>query len=203
MLHHFDIIKNELLQRMHQELPQWLGYHNVAHTLDVIDQTERIAMAEKMRDTEDLFLLKTAALFHDSGFIYTYKNHEEQSCEIAIASLAQYGLNDRHLDTVCSIVMATKIPQLPSNKLEQIMSDADLDYLGRSDFYTHSDNLKAEFFHEGFVSTEKDWNQLQLAFLESHHYFTASEIALRLPAKNERIAEITAWLQQHRQQVTY
>ena len=30
--------------------------------------------------------------------------------------------------------MATKIPQKPQNHYEEVLSDADLDYLGRDDF---------------------------------------------------------------------
>ena len=47
--------------------------------------------------------------------------------------------------------MATEIPQNPKTHLEMIMCDADLDYLGRYDFETISNNLYTEFLDFGFV----------------------------------------------------
>ena len=49
--------------------------------------------------------------------------------------LPAYGLTRDQIDTICGMIMATRIPQSPSNQLERILCDADLDYLGRDDFY--------------------------------------------------------------------
>jgi len=194
---HFNIIKQEVLQRLQADLPAWMIYHDTSHTLDVLEQSERIAATENITDTEDLFLLKTAALYHDTGFINVYKGHEEVGCEIAVEMLGKYSFNDRHLDTVCGMIMATKLPQQPKNKLEQIIADADLDYLGRPDYYPKADALQKEFLREKMIATEADWIRLQISFLEGHRYFTATNKTLRLPLKNERIKELKALLQRH------
>ena len=83
----FTSIKQPILSRLEDELDSRLGYHNIAHTLDVLEQAEVIAIQEKVTDKHDVLLLKTAAIFHDSGFLFVYKNHEEKSCEIASESL--------------------------------------------------------------------------------------------------------------------
>ena len=80
----FKSIKLPILKRLENELDPRLGYHNLSHTLDVLEQAEVIAKQEKISDEHDILLLKTAAVFHDSGFLMVYKNHEEKSCEIAL-----------------------------------------------------------------------------------------------------------------------
>ena len=76
------------------------------------------------------------------------------------------------------MIMATKIPQSPKNHYEQIICDADLDYLGRYDYATNSNNLLQEI---EFVKklTPKEWLQIQEKFLKAHTYFTATSQKLR------------------------
>ena len=87
----FTSIKQPILSRLENELDPRLGYHNLSHTLDVVEQAEVIAKQEKVNDKHDILLLKTAAVFHDSGFLVVYKNHEEKSFEIATESLKNHG----------------------------------------------------------------------------------------------------------------
>ena len=90
------------------------------------------------------------------------------------------------------MIMATKIPQSPKNKLEKIICDADLDYLGRDDFEVISNNLYTEFLDFGIVKDHNDWMQKQIGFLEFHLYFTKSSQQLRQPKKMERLTKIKA-----------
>src|SRR4030095_15950777 len=140
----FKSIKQPILSRLRNELDPRLGYHNLSHTLDVLQQAEVIAKQENVNDKHDLLLLKTAAVFHDSGFLFVYKNHEEKSCEIATESLRKV-FSEEDIKKVCGMIMATKIPQTPNTLLEQVICDADLDYLGRDDFEPISRNLHKEF----------------------------------------------------------
>jgi uncharacterized protein len=166
-----------------------LTYHGIHHTKDVLTAVIMLAKAEQMSPTDTL-LIKSAALYHDIGFTETYKDHEEAGCEIARKSLPQFGYNPVHTEQICGMIMATKIPQTPHNIMEQILCDADLDYLGRKDFYPISNTLFQEFMHYGTVRERKEWDRLQVKFFESHHYFTETANALRLPEKNKRLAEL-------------
>ena len=76
----FTSIKEPILSRLKNELDPRLGYHNIMHTLDVLEQAEVLAKQENVTDKHDLLLLKTAAVFHDSGFLFVYKGHEEKGC---------------------------------------------------------------------------------------------------------------------------
>ena len=168
----FQEIRTRVLSLLDKKLDPRLTYHNLTHTKDVLEQAERIGKGEKLQDLNDLLLLRVAALFHDTGFLYTYKHHEEKSCEIMMEHVGQGDLEDWELEKVRGMIMATKIPQTPHNKLEQIICDADLDYLGRDDFGRISDGLKLEFLAYNVIKTEADWDPLQIRFFESHNYFT-------------------------------
>ena len=189
----YEKIKKIILKELKENLPEHLSYHSVMHVKDVIKAVEEIAVAENV-DGEDLMLLKTAALFHDSGFLHGAKDHEEKSCEIAQEYLLDYGYNQPQIDKIKGMIMATKIPQSPKNKLEEILADADLDYLGRDDFFKIGDKLFDELTMFGIVNSERDWNLLQEKFLESHHFFTKTAINNRNQKKQENLEIIKSKL---------
>lgn len=174
----FTSIKQPILTRLENELDSRFGYHNITHTLDVLEQAEVLAEQEKVTDKHDLLLLKIAAVFHDSGFLFVYKNHEEKGCEIASESLRNV-FSEEDIKKVCGMIMATKIPQTPNTLLEQIICDADLDYLGRNDFEPISRNLYKEFLTFKIIPEDIIWDHIQIKFFESHHYFTGTSISKR------------------------
>lgn len=189
----YDKIKKIILKKLKDNLPKHLSYHSVMHVKDVIDSVEKIAKSEGVSQ-EDLMLLKAAALFHDTGFLYGAKDHEEKSCEIAQEYLPNYGYSQSQIDKIKGMIMATKIPQSPNNHLEQILADADLDYLGRDDFFTIGDKLFDELTMFGIVNSERDWNLLQEKFLENHHFFTQTAINNRNQKKQQNLEIIKSKL---------
>jgi HD superfamily phosphodiesterase len=180
----FDEMKADVVLLL-QGLDPHLTYHNIEHTLDVIAQSERIADREGITDERELFLLKVAALFHDTGFLRTYGNHEEASCRIFKEHTTTYTFSEKDQALVNSLIMVTKIPQTPKTKLESIICDADLDYLGRSDFFRIADGLRREFLHYRIVGSDAEWEKLQLKFLQNHHYHTSSSVKDREKVKLE------------------
>ena len=174
---------------MEKEVPLDFRYHNLRHSLDVLHAAERLAYAENISG-KDLDLLKTAAVYHDSGFIFQYINNEPVGCEIARQSLPAFGYGEADIEKICGMIMATAIPQSPKNHLEQILCDADLDYLGRNDFETIAETLRDELKLKGMEFTEKGWNTFQLDFIEKHKYFTQAALKLREAKKQENIAKL-------------
>lgn len=189
MQEQFEKIRQQIIAKLRSDLDPKLIYHNLEHTLDVIKQSEVIALAEGIEPGYEMELLKTAASFHDSGFLYTYKNHEERSCEIARKELEGF-LSEDDLEKVFGMIMATKIPQMPHNLLQQIICDADLDYLGRDDFEPISKNLYKEFIDFGIIPEEIDWDAIQIKFFETHHYFTQTTFAKRNNQKQEHLLQL-------------
>jgi uncharacterized protein len=180
-------LKSKVLKRMTIGLDPKLTYHSPGHTKDVLRQAERIAEAENIKDPRLLLLIKIAALFHDTGFLYTYKEHEKKSCEIMLETIDKNSFEAKELELMKGMIMATKVPQQPHSLLEMILCDADLDYLGRDDFDPISDQLKKEFTVYDIIQSEEQWDQLQVSFFESHHYFTATSIRSRQPLKMKHL----------------
>ena len=63
----FTDIQEIILDKLERELPDYLYYHNVKHTVDVVTEVELIGWAEGCSD-EEILILKTAALF-DVGML--------------------------------------------------------------------------------------------------------------------------------------
>lgn len=189
----YEAVKTFILDKLQDELPRHLSYHSVAHVKDVLNAATSIAQEEGV-SSDDLTLLKTAAVFHDSGFLFGAKDHEKRSCEIARQYLPDYGYAPVQIEKICGMIMATRLPQTPHNHLEEILADADLDYLGRDDFFTIGNQLYEELAMFGIITNEDDWNRLQIKFFESHHYFTATAIKLRQQKKEEHLAIIRSKL---------
>ena len=183
----FEKVKKFILGKLKKELTKNLTYHSLGHIKDVYGAAENLAGFEKV-DGEDLTLLLTAVLFHDSGFLESQKDHERISCELAREHLPSFEYSPQQIERICAMIMATQIPQTPNNKLEMIICDADLDYLGRDDFFTIGDKLYSELCMYGILDNENDWNKLQVRFLEKHHYFTKSAKKLRKAKKAENLA---------------
>jgi uncharacterized protein len=175
----YKTIRSHILSKLRNGLSKDLTYHTVQHTLDILRNAERIARDENIQNEEDLFLLKVACLYHDSGFLITYKGHEEESCNLAKKDLPAFDCAERQVEIICGIIMATKIPQSPSNNIEEIICDADLDYLGTADFFTTGNKLFLELKKKGLVNSKKEWDVIQVNFLKEHRYFTATSKKLR------------------------
>ena len=175
-----------ILNRLENELPKNLFYHGLHHTIDVANASLQIADREGITSKKDLKILKTAALFHDAGFIYTYQNHEEAGCKIAVEILPHFGYSTTAIATICELIRATKLPQSPKSELAKILCDADLDYLGRNDYSPIAETLFQELNANGFALDAQTWKAKQIEFLENHRYWTLSEIALRESDKQKR-----------------
>jgi uncharacterized protein len=168
-------------------LSDHLHYHCLGHTLDVIEACERIGKAMGVSE-EELTLLRVAAAYHDSGFLTRYSGHEEAGCDIARETLPGFDFSASTIETICAMIMATKVPQEPSFPLAEILCDADLDYLGRDDFEAIGKTLFKEWMHIGIVMDLENFNRIQVKFLNIHHYHTEYSREVRTPVKLAHLA---------------
>src|SRR5690348_15629958 len=100
----FTAISTLILGKLKKSLPPRLSYHCISHFEDVLRQSIRIARAEDIQNEEELFLLKTAALYHDSGFMFTYTGHEEKSCEIAEEDLTRLSITPMQIEKIKGLI---------------------------------------------------------------------------------------------------
>lgn len=180
-----------ILEKLENDLNPHLYYHGLHHTKDVLQVVEKIAMQEGV-SKDDVLLLKVAAAYHDCGFLLFYKNHEEAGCGIAHEVLPKFGFSQKQMNLIFGMIKSTRVPQSPQTKLEKILCDADLDYLGRDDFARISSSLFEEYKYWNIVEDDATWVQLQLNFLQKHEYWTEFSRKNRAQQKRKRFEELKA-----------
>lgn len=195
-MRNFKEVEQHIIGVLKKELPHDLYYHGLHHTMDVLRSAEMIGKEEKLT-ADEMLVLKIAVLYHDAGFTKVYRNHEEVGCEMAKRDLPKFGFNEKEIEGICGMIMATKIPQTPHNKLEQVIADADLEYLGTDDFEKIGRTLFEEIKIYLNVESERQWNIIQMNFLKSHHYFTEFCKKNREAAKNHNLARIMKIVEDH------
>jgi HD superfamily phosphodiesterase len=189
----FEGVRDFVINKLRRELSSKLHYHSVEHTLDVEDAVGRLAEMENVNGHEKM-LLKTGALFHDLGFCETYDGHEDVAIRMAQENLPDFGYSESDIKIIQGLIKCTEIPQNPTNHLEEIMADADLDYLGRDDIFLTGQKLQYEWKLRGKISSLREWHELQLKFIKKHHYFTATAKKLREHGKQENIRQLESLL---------
>jgi adenylate cyclase len=193
----FDNMRVDIINKLKALLPENLIYHDVQHTLNVEKAAIRYARLEGLSEQE-MHLLRTAVLYHDSGFILQYNENEDFAVQLAKNNLPSFGYSDEQIHVICDIISATKQNVEPVTLLEQIMRDADHDYLGRADYKSISSRLRAELVAmTDFEMSDEKWIKFQLDYLENKHkYYTETAKNIRNNGKNARIQELLFQLNQ-------
>eukprot|EP00178_Gracilaria_changii_P015212 TRINITY_DN42630_c0_g1_i1.p2 TRINITY_DN42630_c0_g1~~TRINITY_DN42630_c0_g1_i1.p2 ORF type:complete len:163 (+),score=33.07 TRINITY_DN42630_c0_g1_i1:3-491(+) len=151
--------------------------------------SEKLARLEGVTDPLDLILLKTAALWHDVGFMEQYKANEPIGCRMAQEDLPQFGYTKEHIERVKELIMATVVPQQPKNHLAQILCDADLSNLGLDNYFLLTEALRMELATQNIHQSPRKWHENNINFLKKHSYHTKSAKELLQPVKDKNIAQ--------------
>ncbi len=186
----FARVKEFVLQKLSKELKPSLYYHNAQHTIDVCRSVETLAIMEKVSE-EELLLLLTAAVYHDAGFIWSYDNNEALACRFARDTLPGFGYSPGQVELICQLIESTTMPQQPQTLLEEILCDADLDYIGRDDFFITALRLHREWSENSLRKiTFREWYERQRDFVETHGFFTRSARLLRDEKKKKNLSQV-------------
>lgn len=182
----FTAAKTFILEKLSSELDTKLSYHGIHHTLDVLKAAEELCLLEQIGLEESLLVLSAAA-FHDAGFLTGRMDHERHSCDLAQKHLPRFSYTLPQIEQICGMIMATKIPQNPGNRLEKILCDADLDYLGREDFFAIAETLYRELKFFKQIGDRNEWNVIQIQFIENQSYFTETNRLRRARQKQKNL----------------
>lgn len=186
----FTNMRLDIIDRLKSLLPEELVYHDIEHTLNVEKAAIRYATLEGINEYE-LALLRTAALFHDAGFILQYHSNEDFAVQLARNILPTFGYTTDEIKLICKIIEATQSNNEPVTLLEKIMCDADHDYLGRPDYIHIANRLRIELASQDQVMSDQEWIDFQLNYLENVHvYFTETAKNIRYLGKQSRIIEL-------------
>lgn len=185
----YDQIYDVYIPKLEKEMPSHFSYHTADHTKYVIDMAIFIAKKENIENHE-MELLKIAALFHDMGFLKNRENHEEASCELASQELPSWNFDSNEISQICGMIRSTKIPQKPITLLDKILADADLEYLGTDLYEEGASRLYRELIYFNPTLSEKEWLEIQVNFLNSHHFHTDFCINNRESKKQEHLKRL-------------
>ena len=183
-----------IIDKLQTALPSYLTYHTATHTEAVINAVEELASDENITG-DQLTLLKTAALFHDTGFLQHHDHHEELSCQIARKYLPDFDYSETQIDQICRMIMATRAPQAPADHLAELLCDADLYYLGTPGYPQVAEKLYRELKKTNTVNNEGEWLIRQISFLSSHRYFTKTAQQKLNEQKQVTLARLQSQLQ--------
>ncbi len=178
------VICDYLLQRLEKELPHNLYYHNLDHTLNVMQVCRRYACIYELTPHEwDLLMVASAG--HDYGFLVSTENHEMIGSDLVSILMSSKDYTQQEIDLVKGMILSTKIPQSPKTLMDRILADSDLDYLGTDRYDEISERLFKELYELGKIKDRASWLNLQISFLEMHQYHTDWAKANREPIKQE------------------
>jgi predicted metal-dependent HD superfamily phosphohydrolase len=144
-------------------------YHNLTHTLNVVDHAREIAGHYQL-GADDTFVLVIAAWFHDVGHLYgPMPGHEERGVTIMREHMKM--LSEELLTAIGDCIMATKLPAHPATLMHKIICDADTYHLGTTYFLQTDPRVRQEVeMRTG--RTFSNWRQRTLDMLLQHHFFT-------------------------------
>lgn len=181
-------------ERLTHELDARYEYHDIFHTFeDVMPAALYLADACDI-SARERSLLRVGVAFHDLGFCEGSESHERRGVEQAASVLPALGFSPKDIEVVAGLILATRLPQSPTNLLEEIIADADLDVLGRDDFSVRNDILYRETTSSGVgvIQDKHEWLSKQIEFLSNHRYFTQAARDRRDAGKRRNLAALVS-----------
>jgi HD superfamily phosphodiesterase len=141
-------------------------YHQYGHSLDVMERALYLAEKERVPE-EKKEILAIAALFHDTGFVIQYDDNEYIGAKIARNYLKTNLYPEETIRKIEKLILATAESYEPQDMLEKIIKDADLDNLGRDDFFETGNRVKRELETiKNIKIKDPDWQHASLQLLK-------------------------------------
>ncbi|MGB0930646.1 MAG: Pycsar system effector family protein, partial [Chitinophagales bacterium] len=164
--------KEQVNQLFKEQSSAKLVYHTYNHILEILAVSEEIAAHYKLSDS-DKELLLLAGWFQNTGYLFDYKNHEEESLKIFKDFATKQEFSEENTQRVLQLIRSTSLEERPESLLEEILHDANLIHTGQKDFFRKGTLLRIEreqFLKESFTAAE--WEKIELDFLLHNEFFT-------------------------------
>jgi len=188
------IVEQYIKALFRDELPSGIKYHDADHTLHptngVVAVANRIAISENISEI-DRELLITAAYFHDTGYIREYDKNEPIAARMAGRILKLIGYKPDEIEKIQKMILSTDLEREPKTRVEKILCDADLDHLGREDFFEMDGKLREGRGARGLdVSDDAKWYKGTLEIMKNHQFYTKSQKKLREENKQKNLKRL-------------
>jgi adenylate cyclase len=182
-------LESKVFNDLLDEHPGTFHFHTRDHIRQIFNQTELLCRAENIAE-EDTLLTLSASLLIYVGLSDSYERSENKSVDMAREILPEFYYSEKQIDTICNLILSTKKPYEPQNKLESILIDAKMEYLGRPDFSKSIKLLYLELkSNERAVPMQKLVKE-QISILRDFAYFTVAGQRLREVSGEDQIKNL-------------
>lgn len=188
-------LEDKVMQEILSDLPERIHFHNQEHALKVYNQSFLLCRAEEIGQ-EDRLLVRTAALMLFTGLTQTYNNFENRSVVLCREILPAYNYSESQIDQICNLILATKQPFEPRNRLEKVLIDTRMDYLGHADYSTRIKLLYQEMKEAGIKINGQQFKKMQLEQIYQFEFYTVAAHRLREVSATDQmtILEQERWI---------
>lgn len=181
---------------LRENINEQLYYHNFKHLQDVTTAAVDIGQAMNL-SKDQLETVIVAAWFHDTGYCKGWENHEITSKNLAAEFLRSQGVNEKKIEEVSGCIIATKMPQRPTNIMERVLCDADLNHIATEEFFAKSEMLRKEISARTDSNIKKlKWFKESLKFLTGSNYFTPYAKEKFGPVKEENVRKLKSLIRE-------
>ena len=166
-------------------------YHSYHHAIDVMERARYLGEKEGLSNKE-IEMLGLAGLFHDTGFIIQYDHNEPIGAKIARNYLKSIMYPEDRIQIIERLILATD-PNYrePKDILEKVIKDADMDNLGRYDFFEKNHSIKKELeLIKQIKINDPDWIHGSVELMKEHQFETMTQQMERNGIKQENLEKM-------------
>jgi class 3 adenylate cyclase len=171
-------LEEKVFEGILKTLPETLHFHGSEYARKVYNQSFLLCRSEEI-EQEDRLLVRTAALMLYTGLTQEYNNFQNRSSVICREVLPEFKYSDIQIDQICNLIMATKKPFNPNNRLEEILIDAKMEFIGRPDYTNHIKLLFQEQRENGSKINGQQFKKQHQELLFEFQFYTIAAKRMR------------------------
>jgi len=171
-------LEDKVFSDIMTKLPESLHFHKLEYARKVYNQSFLLCRSEGIEE-EGRLLVRTAAMMLFTGYIQDYHNFENRSAVISREILPDFSYSEKQIDQISNLILATKIPFKPNNRLEKILIDARMDYIGWPDYTTVAKDLFKEMKEAGSNINGQQFKKQQQELLFNFEFYTVAAQRMR------------------------
>lgn len=184
-------VEKYIIRFFEEKIAEEYVFHDFDHTNNVVQAVLEISQYYEELTPRELEILQLAAWFHDTGYEQGRDGHEARSCVHLRKFLSDYDYPDADCEQIAACIMATALPQCPTNLLEEIICDADLSHLGKDIYWDRCGRMRQELLlTQSVMMSEQEWFKFELNFMNAHQYHSTVGTQLYIRGKEKHIKQL-------------
>ena len=177
------------------QLPDALYFHTLEYARKVYMQSFLLCRSEGI-EQEDRLLVRSAALMQFTGLIHEYSNFENRSAILCREILPHFAYSESQIDQICNLILATKKPFHPNNRLEKILIDARMEFIGKPDYTDQMKLLFKELKEAGSKINGQQFKKQQQELLFGFEFYTLAAQRMREVSGSDQMStlDLERWI---------